>query len=1210
MPLRHIRLCLAGLVVSGVMAGSAQAAVRLVADLETTPTQQSSWPAHYLELEGITYFAASDPLHGRELWRTDGTEEGTWMVADVCPGACDGLGQVTGPWGGYMPSPLLGATDKHLFFVASQGGNDAELWRTDGTQAGTQRLRRLRGVHPRHGVAPLGVVGSRFLFGVAGSPFIEGGLWVSDGEPGGTRQLADGRPEGPAHLGGLLFFTVSQGETASRRELWVTDGTPQGTRTVLETCSGHPHECSFQGELETVGEWLYFKRVTGFHGVDLWRTDGTAEGARRVATLCSEGCFFRNLPWRRVEGSLYFGAVPGTEVWELWRTEAGSGATTRILEGAGGPDPVSRIWAVVGERVYLGLDVAPGVVEIWVTDGTAAGTRPANELYPRGFQVPVRAAAPLGDDLLFTLSGGSVLPELWALAPESGEARLLAQGLRPVGFGPATGPRLFFLEEVDAHVPGGGSRAHLWATDGTAEGTRRLAQDLVFRLPWRLQGQVEPRGGGILFSVDDGIHGVEPWVSDGTEAGSHLLRDVAAPTASSSPEQLAVDEGDVLFGATEAGGRQGIWWLPPSGEVELLRALEEHQVAQTAAAAGKLFASDGFALAVLDPVAGILLDLAAARVGELASTPGELFFTQGAGMQELWASDGTFGGTRMVAGLGPPIVCPMAISFPCPQYPRQLVAAGEAVFVIGHSGLSGERLWWSDGTPAGTRVVAGERWTEIGEAAPLGHRLVVASSPSHGAWELWVSDGTVEGTHPLLDLPAGGAHHLTTGGGHVYFVRVGTEGDELWRTDGTSEGTVPVGSLGAGAQVVEIAADEQAVFLSVFTEETGEELWVTRGGPPVRVELRPGSAGSRPSGLRVVDGLLLFAADDGVSGHEPWVSDGTALGTRRVADLAPGALPSSPSGFTRVGSGRVLFAADDVVHGRELFELDLTALPEPEPFPPEQLCLGEGRFVAGVDWRIGNGNAGQGFPVAWQGADSGLFWFFREESWELLMKVLDGCALNGHFWIFAAATTDVEYTLRVTDRSTGAQWQRVNPLGQASPAVADTRAFPCDAGGPSAASLPAGAGLSLGSNGAGIGAFGAGASVRGDGAGAALGGWSALTAVARRPPQATLNLHRARFQARASWRDASGREGIGFTVPFQTEESGIFWFFDPENWEIMVKVLDGCEINGRFWVFAAGISDVEYELEVTGPGGASWSYVNPMGTLAPAILDTQALPCD
>ncbi len=105
---------------------------------------------------------------------------------------------------------------------------------------------------------------------------------------------------------------------------------------------------------------------------------------------------------------------------------------------------------------------------------------------------------------------------------------------------------------------------------------------------------------------------------------------------------------------------------------------------------------------------------------------------------------------------------------------------------------------------------------------------------------------------------------------------------------------------------------------------------------------------------------------------------------------------------------------------------------------PSTLCFHD-RFRVEVGWRslTTAGNA----QVAVTGGDSGIFWFFQPDNWEMLIKVLDGCAVNHHFWVFSAAVTDVGFTLRVTDTMTGAVKQYDNPIGVAAPAVTDTQAF-------------------------------------------------------------------------------------------------------------------------------------------------------------------------
>jgi hypothetical protein len=111
------------------------------------------------------------------------------------------------------------------------------------------------------------------------------------------------------------------------------------------------------------------------------------------------------------------------------------------------------------------------------------------------------------------------------------------------------------------------------------------------------------------------------------------------------------------------------------------------------------------------------------------------------------------------------------------------------------------------------------------------------------------------------------------------------------------------------------------------------------------------------------------------------------------------------------------------------------------------------------------------------------------------------------------------------------------------------------------------------------------------------------------PDAATLCLGGGRYRATAQWRSAAGTTGAGGAVPI-TGDTGYFWFFDEANIEVVVKVLDGCTVNGRHWVFAAGLTDVEVTLAVTDTlSGAERTYTSPAGEAFAPIQDTSALPC-
>ncbi|RKI63409.1 hypothetical protein D7X55_20165 [Corallococcus sp. AB049A] len=132
-----------------------------------------------------------------------------------------------------------------------------------------------------------------------------------------------------------------------------------------------------------------------------------------------------------------------------------------------------------------------------------------------------------------------------------------------------------------------------------------------------------------------------------------------------------------------------------------------------------------------------------------------------------------------------------------------------------------------------------------------------------------------------------------------------------------AEGSAPEGLVEAGG----------LVFFSADDGVSGRELWVTDGSTPRArrvADLRPGAYGSTPRFLTRMGGRLFFVADDGAHGPELWLSDGTARGTVLVADLRRGAQGSAPEALTVVGA-RLYFTADDGVHGRELWSTDGTA---------------------------------------------------------------------------------------------------------------------------------------------------------------------------------------------------------------------------------------------------------------------------------------------
>ncbi len=99
------------------------------------------------------------------------------------------------------------------------------------------------------------------------------------------------------------------------------------------------------------------------------------------------------------------------------------------------------------------------------------------------------------------------------------------------------------------------------------------------------------------------------------------------------------------------------------------------------------------------------------------------------------------------------------------------------------------------------------------------------------------------------------------------------------------------------------------------------------------------------------------------------------------------------------------------------------------------------------------------------------------------------------------------------------------------------------------------------------------------------------------------------YRVRMCYITGEGETGQAQAGVWASSQSGILWFFSRENAEVLVKVLDGCEHNGHRWVFVAPVTDLGFELRITGPDGDTWTHTNEAGTTAPTRSDTSAFIC-
>lgn len=297
----------------------------LVRDINPGPYVQgsggSSSPREFTEAAGTVLFMACDGSHGWELWKTDGTDAGTVMVEDIDPRSFStprDLDECLGPaWRHQDLSELNG----RLYFLADDGAAGLGLWRSDGTAEGTvlvQGVPREAPTNPRDTRAPV-----EHLTKAVGRLFFtsRSALWSSDGTAAGTRALPLVASDVFAGTPSALFFLWHSG-------IGRTDGTAAGTYTLKELrMPTIGRQDAVDTRTAVVGDRLYFLGP----GSDLWTSDGTPAGTVPVAGVGTPGTPAEPSALTPVDGTLYFLASDEEHHRQLWRVESG-GRGRRLTE--------------------------------------------------------------------------------------------------------------------------------------------------------------------------------------------------------------------------------------------------------------------------------------------------------------------------------------------------------------------------------------------------------------------------------------------------------------------------------------------------------------------------------------------------------------------------------------------------------------------------------------------------------------------------------------------------------------------------------------------------------------------------------------------------------------------------------------------------------------------------------------------------------------
>jgi len=610
--------------------------------------------------------------------------------------------------------------------------------------------------------------------------------------------------------------------------------------------------------------------------------------------------------------NVYFAAASAGFGVELWSTDGTAAGTHQVANIASGSSFPNRFINVNGHLIFNATG-AEGE-ELWTSDGTTAGTKLFADIYS-GF----RSSSPgdrivYHDKMFFSADDGVDGRELWITDGTPAGTRLF-KDLYPGAIGSSPGHFVIFNDTLYFSAGAG-----LWKSDGTEAGTVLVTQSVS-------PNDIVSAGSFLFIAATDGI-----WVSDGTASGTHVLDGTAGVTTLLGqnvrfgnrilfPGRDSAHGTEPWISDGTAAGTHMVVDLDPRPQVGgvftpyfTVIGNVAYFAAETPANGFELWKTDGTA-AGTSLVSDIVPGTAGSSPSQIIAVGQQLYFVASDGTSttatSLWTSDGTAAGTHRVGNAGPILSATPA-----------LVAVGSTIYFSASMPLTGFELWKSDGTDAGTVMVANiaadlapastpANFTAAGDWVYFDAWDGIATAPSTGTpiRSLFRSDGTSAGTVKLADSPL--TPYFTIGHSVLFSVPGSLTGTQ-WISDGTPEGTKPatelVGRFSPAVPVIFVSAIGDTVLAYA-----GGGLWATRlpAGSPV-VQIGPGGYRFAPFGNRV----MFFVSTQFVAPATTalWITDGNAANTHMVYDL----------GTAQVGENVVFGGYFYFIAGTQLWKSDGT----------------------------------------------------------------------------------------------------------------------------------------------------------------------------------------------------------------------------------------------------------------------------------------------
>ena len=842
----------------------------LVKDIEPGPesSQPLAFTAATFSGQPGAYFLARTSANGLELWKTNGTNVGTQLVKDINPGPANGVGSDLFSIG-LVSSP----TDDFVLFNANDGFHGTEPWySSDGTAVNTNMMDDINpgiiGSNPS-GTILIGGVSYAFSATDSGDRELYTGL-LGVGSPSkqNINLAAASNPTGLLALGLHILFAGNNGvsgvEAMSLSSGVLADLTPGAGNSTIFNFSQFNSNTAFFSYLDITSSPV---------SASLYKTNGTAVGTSLITSL---PCF---------AGGSFFGF----------------------------PMNLSQsISPVINNRmVFACLNFETSEIEPWFSDGTPAGTAILKDIFP-GIQSSSVAAFFRGtDNLVFPANDAAHGMELWVTDGSSENTKILLD-LNRGEASSLTSESIFTTLLYSSFNPQANSvllsttvadRATVHFTDGTVENTREIFDDSSEYNKSSDPEDFIALGDSVLFVASHTRKGRELFATKGRKKNTKLIKNINRGGYSDPSGLEKSGRTRVLFEATT--NKKG----------------SEPWITDGTAAGTKLLKN------INSGDSGSYPSFFKARKGK------RNFFVASDSVngRELWVTKGTRRSTKLVKDIA------VGIS---DSNIDDMVMLGNKLIFAANDGVNGDELWISDGTAEGTLLLLdinpGAANSSPNELTVLGDKVFFSANSAGSGIELWMSDGTPAGTSLVKDIVLGasgsGPDRLIVSGNLLFFkASTPVVGDELFRSDGTFAGTFMVEDIYPGADDSRpsdiVPFGDSSIIFSADDGSHGKELWIANGNlnsAQLLKDIFPGADSSSSNSLYKVPGknVVLFQATTAAAGDELWITDGTNAGTVLLADLVPGAEGSDPYAFYAKGP-KVYFSAINGFNGYEPFVVRL-----------------------------------------------------------------------------------------------------------------------------------------------------------------------------------------------------------------------------------------------------------------------------------------------